>query len=93
MLDRRTFFHSDHFAQTQTAANEMTRELLRQVVGILDRAGVPAAWQQAGAATYLGRVITQQARTAGFQDGFLIVAAVFMLAVIPAWVMGRYARR
>jgi EmrB/QacA subfamily drug resistance transporter len=93
MLDRRTFFHSDHFAQTQTAANEMTRELLRQVVSILDRSGVPAAWQQAGAVGYLGRVITQQARTAGFQDGFLIVAAVFMLAVIPAWVMGRYARR
>ena len=25
----------------------------------------------------------------GFQDGFLIIAAVFLAAMVPAWILGR----
>ena len=38
---------------------------------------------------YLGRVVQAQAYTMGFRDSFLIVALVFTLALIPAWIGGR----
>jgi hypothetical protein len=47
--------------------------------------------QSAGALHYLGRVIYAQAYTLAFRDNFLIVTLVFVLALIPAWVMGSQA--
>jgi len=88
-LDRRTFVHSDTLTNAQTAANSATAELLRQVQSLLAQAGAPHDLQAAGALDYLGRVIHAQAYTMGFRDSFLIVAVVFTLALIPAWIMGR----
>ncbi|MBI4195810.1 MAG: DHA2 family efflux MFS transporter permease subunit [Betaproteobacteria bacterium] len=88
-LDRRTFFHSDTLTSVQTAANTATMELLRTMQGLLAQAGVPQDLQMAGALHFLGRVVYAQAYTMGFRDSFLIVAAVFTLALIPAWIMGR----
>ena len=88
-LDRRTFFHSDTLTATQTAANNATAELLRNIQGLLARSGVPEDMQAAGALNYLGRVIHAQAYTLGFQDSFLVVGLIFTFALIPAWIMGR----
>lgn len=89
MLDRRTFFHSDVLTGMQTAANAATMDLLRHVEGLLARAGVPENLQAAGALDFLGRVVYAQAYTMGFRDSFLIAAVVYVLALIPAWIMGR----
>ncbi|MEQ1776608.1 MAG: DHA2 family efflux MFS transporter permease subunit [Burkholderiales bacterium] len=88
-LDRRTFFHSDTLTATQTPGNGATAELLRTIQGLLARSGVPEDLQAAGALHYLGRVIHAQAYTMGFRDSFLMVAIIFTLALIPAWIMGR----
>ncbi len=88
-LDRRTFFHSDTLTATQTPGNSATAELLRHIQGLLAQAGVPEDMQMAGALNYLGRVIHAQAYTLGFRDSFLMIAVIFTLALIPAWVMGR----
>jgi MFS transporter, DHA2 family, multidrug resistance protein len=88
-LDRRAFLHSDALTATQTAANSGTAEVLRHIQGILARAGVPEDMQMAGALNYLGRIVQAQAYTAGFRDSFLIVAVIFTLALIPAWIMER----
>ena len=88
-LDRRTFFHSDTLTATQTPANGATAELLRTIQALLARSGVPEDLQAAGALNYLGRVIYAQAYTMGFRDSFLVVAVIFTLALIPAWIMGR----
>jgi EmrB/QacA subfamily drug resistance transporter len=88
-LDRRTFFHSDSLTSLQTAGNSATTELLRVMEEILARAGAPPELQSAGALDYLGRVVYAQAYTLGFRDSFLIVAIVFALGLIPAWIMGR----
>ncbi len=88
-LDRRTFFHSESLTSLQTAGNSATTELLRVMEGILARAGAPPDLQSAGALDYLGRVVYAQAYTMGFRDSFLIIAIVFMLGLIPAWIMGR----
>jgi hypothetical protein len=34
-------------------------------------------------------VIHAQAYTLGFRDSFLLIAVVFALGLIPAWLMGR----
>jgi EmrB/QacA subfamily drug resistance transporter len=88
-LDRRTFFHSDTLTSLQTPANSATMELLRSMEALLARGGVAEDLQSAGALHFLGRTIYAQAYTMGFRDSFLIVAVVFTLALVPAWIMGR----
>lgn len=88
-LDRRTFFHSNAIANMQTAANSATTELLRGVQALLAQAGVPKDAQMPGALHYLDRVLYAQAYAMGFRDAFLIVAVVFIMALIPAWLMSK----
>ena len=92
-LDRRTFFHSDTLTATQTPANSTTLELLRNIRALLAQSGIPEDLQAAGAMNYLSRVIHAQAYTLGFRDSFLLVAVIFMFALIPAWIMGRHTVR
>ncbi len=89
ILDRRTFFHSDTITALQTSANSATMELLRQMENLLARAGVPENLQGPGALHFLGDVIHAQAYTMGFRDSFLVVGVVYVLAMIPAWIMAR----
>ena len=89
VLDRRTFFHGNALANGQTAANSGTTEYLRAMQDLLARAGVPPDLQLPGAMHFLDRTVYAQAYTLGFRDSFLIVALVFTLALIPAWIMGR----
>jgi len=89
ILDRRTFFHSDVLTSMQTPANGATAELLRQVEALLAQAGASAELQASGALHFLGRVVYAQAYTLGFRDSFLITAIIFVLGLIPAWIMGR----
>jgi len=92
-LDRRTFFHSDTITATQTPGNSTTAEVLRTIRGLLAQTGAPEDLQAAGALHYLGTLIQAQAFTAGFRDSFLVVAIVFVVALVPAWLMGRHHPR
>jgi hypothetical protein len=90
-LDRRTFLHSDAMTSVQTAANSATAELLRQLKMLLAQSGLPPDIQDSGALHFLGRVVHAQAYTMGFRDSFLLVAVIFTVGLIPAWIMGRSA--
>ena len=57
------------------------------VSSLLHGGGVPDAVLQPGALHYLGRVVEAQAQTMGFQDGFMVIAVVFILALIPAMIL------
>ena len=89
IVETRTAFHSQGLTATQTAANPSSREFLGKVESLLNEAGVSEAVQQPGALDYLGKVIHAQATTFGFQDGFMVVAILFVFALIPAWNLGR----
>lgn len=91
-LDRQTFFYSDRLTSMQTAGNSATTELLHSVERLLAQGGASSDLQSAGALDFLGRVVYAQAHTLAFRDCFLIVTLIFMLALIPAWFMGRKAR-
>ena len=88
VLDRRTMFHSEALASTQSGGNAATAELLHEMQALLAQAGVSADVQASGALHFLGRVVQAQAYTAGFRDSFLVCAAIFTAALVPAWIMG-----
>ena len=92
-LEIRTQFHSESLASTQTPANAATRELLDQLRGLLAADGVPEAMRQSLALDHLGQMIEAQANTLGFQDGFMLIAAVFICALFPAWILGRAEKK
>ena len=88
-MEQRTFMYSESFAATQTASNTASQELLQGVTGMLHESGVPEAAHSLGALHYLGQVVQAQANTLGFQDGFMVLAVVFILAMIPAYILGK----
>ncbi|MEC8172225.1 MAG: hypothetical protein VX090_02490, partial [Pseudomonadota bacterium] len=92
-VDQRTFYHNEGLAMTQDASNASSRELLDGVVRLLNEAGVAKVAQQPGALHYLGEVVYAQGITRAFQDGFWILAIVYLLAVIPAWILSQTRRR
>ena len=91
-MEQRTQFHANAMASTQTPANTASRELLATVDALLAQAGVSENARGPGALHYLGEVIEAQATARGFSDGFLMIAIVFVLAIIPAWNLGQKRR-
>ncbi|OAN77372.1 multidrug MFS transporter [Sulfitobacter sp. EhC04] len=91
-IERRTIMHADAFAATQTSDNATTMELLHEVAGLLHASGLPDAQLMPAASSYLGQTVMIQSSNAAFQDGFLIVCGIFLLALVPTWFMWRAPR-
>jgi len=92
-LERRTAFHADALAATQTPDNAAAAAFLAHVAGLARDAGLPDHQHIPAAAWFLGETIYQQASTLAFRDGFLITAIVFAAALIPTRLLGGRPRR
>jgi EmrB/QacA subfamily drug resistance transporter len=88
-IERRTTMHADAFAATQTSDNSTTMELLQEVAGLMHTAGLPDTQLMPAAASFLGQTVVIQSSNAAFQDAFLVVCGIFLLALIPTWFMWR----
>ena len=93
VLERRIEFHGDAFALTQTSANPATREMLSSVRNLLGEGGIPDAMRDGVALDYLTKIVTAQANTLGFQDGFIAVALVSLAAIVPVFLLTKKYRR
>lgn len=93
LLDRRTWFHTEVMAQTQTADNPMTQQMLSRFQELAQRLGVGADRLEPEALRFLGEMVYRQGFARGFQDSFLALGVVFLLALIPAWLMGRWIKQ
>jgi EmrB/QacA subfamily drug resistance transporter len=91
-FEYRSRFHGEAITATQTAANATTFEFLGNVRQLLETHGLSRQDQAFGALNYLSSVIQAQANTLSFQDTFLAIAVVSLLAVGPAWMIGHRAR-
>lgn len=91
-LELSTARHADLLTATQTPDNAQSMELLARVGELMHRAGVPDAVLRPGALDYLGEVIYAQALGLGFQDAFFQICFAFVLALVPAWLLGRAGR-
>ena len=89
LLERRSEHYVQAFTDAQDAANGATGELLRAVTALYAQAGVPEAIRQAGALDYLGRVLLAKGSMMGFRDAFLVVAVLYLVALVPALMMRR----
>lgn len=92
LVERRTTFHGDALAQTITGANPAAAETLRRVSGMLQHWGNPfgnylAQPVHPGALSFLEAELIPKAQMLAYQDGFYIVAILFFLTAIPAWLM------
>lgn len=87
ILERRSELYVDSFTAAQHAGNSATASLIDHVTGLFAQAGVPESTRQAGATHYLGQVIYSQGNMLGFRDSFLVVAVIFLAALVPALMM------
>ena len=93
LLERRTEFHADAMAATQSADNAAMREMLSRAGDLLAPSGLPESTYDLISLDYLGHVIAAQASTIAYQDGFLLVSIVFAIALLPTWLIGWLDRR
>lgn len=94
LIDRRTIFHGDALAQALTPANSAGIEALTRLGIIFSHWGNPFGNRlptgiHPGSMAYLETVLVPKARLFAYQDGFYVVAIVFFLAIVPAFIMGR----
>lgn len=88
-LERRTVFHGDGLAATQTPDNAATMAWLGESAQIMQQLGVSPIDQNAAAGWLLGQAVFYQASAAAFRDGFLVVGIVFLAALLPTWLLHR----
>ncbi len=65
-----------------------TAELLHKIRELLLRQGLPIradALYEPNSLQYLDQVVAAQANAAAYRDGFLVVALIFFLTMIPAY--------
>lgn len=92
-IERRTEFHAEAFGATQRPDNATTVELVERTRSLIAESGLPDAVSQLLALHHLRDMVGAQADTRAFQDGFYMIAAVFFIAMFPAWWMGRQHQR
>ena len=83
LLEERTAFFSDAFADLQTPDNYTTSHLMAQVSRMLGELGWPYEMTPAGALYLVGRSIYAQASMMAFRDVFLFIALVYFATMIP----------
>ena len=92
-MEMRTEFHATALTATQTAGNAASRELLDLVKDLLAQGGLPETLLHPGSLHYLGYMIQAQATTLGFKDGYIIIAVVFICALVPALMLGESKKK
>jgi len=85
ILETRTTFHANSLTATQTPANATSGEALQVITNLLSTTGIPEVYRQFIATDFLGRVVFANANMFGFQDVFLTLAGLTLIAAIPAW--------
>ena len=88
-VEIRFAFHSAALTATQTEANSTTMYVIQLIEQINAMAGVPAAYvyQVGGALNFLDKVLAAKAQSMAYSDGFAIVGIVFLLSLLPGYLM------
>lgn len=89
VLEQRSQLYAQAFTASQDAANGATAAFLRGLASLYSKAGLPEAIARAGSFEFLGRTIAAQASMMAFRDSFLVVAVIFVIALLPAGLMRR----
>lgn len=89
ILEQRTALHREIFSDTQTYANGDTMELLLNLSYLTRQMGFVGTDSWNAARGLLQQMLQSQALVAGFKDSFLLLMLVFLLVLIPTWMLRR----
>jgi hypothetical protein len=89
IVERRTAFHGDLIAATQTSDNVATTAYVQGAGRAIAQLGVGALDQAAASGWLLGQTVVYQAAAAAYRDGFLVTAIVFAGALLPTFILHR----
>ncbi len=92
-LQMQTLVYSDALTATQTVGNSTSGVLLESVQRMLLPSGADSEVRQGMALDFLGQVVHAQAQGFAFQYCFLALAVVFLIALLPAWLLGQAQKR
>lgn len=92
IVEQRTASHASQLTQTQTWDNQTTQLLLGRLDALLAKGGLAGIETTAAHLDYLGRIIMAKANWLAFQDGFLVVAVAFLVAMLLAIPLTRKER-
>ena len=87
-----TINQSAVIAATQTADNFVTVDLLQKITALYHHAGLSLEQANAMAYVFLSRVITSQASTIAYREGFIIVGMLFLFGLLPTWYLKRTSK-
>lgn len=88
-IARRTQFHADSLYATQGSDNLLSQEWVAGISHWLSGAGLTAMEQRAMSMRYLAQSLQHQAVTLSFQDAFAISTVAFLVALVPAMMLGK----
>jgi len=91
-LETRMAFHAEALTATQDFANRSSAEMLDRIAQLLRAAGLSEATRHARAIEHLGQMVHAQAQALAFNDTFLMISGVTLLALIPALMATRRRR-
>lgn len=92
-LEQQTAYYVDRLGSTQSPDNAATAELMKELALVFQQLGLPHVLQLPGSIAYLIRTVTAQASMMAFREDFLVVGLVSLLAIAPAWLIGRQRRQ
>ncbi len=93
LLERRTAMHREIFADTQTYANGDTMEVLQSLSYFSQQMGFVGTDAWNAARSLLQQMINAEALVAGFKDSFVLLTLVFLVALLPTWMLRRTVHR
>jgi DHA2 family multidrug resistance protein len=88
-LEIRTQYHSNALSSTQDPSNQTSREFLLNIGRIYRELGLSISDIEALSLIHLSDIIYLQSNKFGFQDGFTVLSAIFIIAMIPAYLIGK----
>jgi len=91
-VEMRTSMHNHALGVTQHDANRSTGEFLAAARELLAPSGLPDALANQMALKFLQQSVAAQSDALAWRDGFVLLAAVFIFALLPAWLLSRAQR-
>lgn len=88
-LEIRTQFHGNALSFTQNPSNQTSQEFLSSIESIYREFGLNTSIIEPASLIYLSDIIHLQSAKFGFQDGFAILSLIFIMAMIPAYLIKR----
>jgi MFS transporter, DHA2 family, multidrug resistance protein len=97
LIDQRTTFHGDALAQAMTPATSAATAAVQQLGPMLMHWGNPFGTRLPSGAppaamAYLETMLVPKAQLLAYKDGFLVVAVLFFVTLLPALLMRRRTR-